>query len=30
MIDITTESPAVQMAYEWLAAQHKTVNANGY
>ena len=30
MIDITTESPAVQMAYQWLDAQHKTINANGY
>lgn len=30
MIDITTESPAVQIAYQWLDAQKRTVNANGY
>jgi hypothetical protein len=30
MIDITTESPAVQIAYQWLDAQTPTINANGY
>ena len=30
MTDIRNESPAVQMAYQWLQAQTPTVNANGY
>lgn len=30
MTDIRNESPAVQMAYEWLSVQHKTINTNGY
>ena len=30
MLDITNESPAVQIAYQWLDAQKQTVNANGY
>lgn len=30
MTDITNEIPAVQMAYQWLDAQTRTVNANGY
>ena len=30
MTDIRNESPAVQIAYQWLDAQKRTVNANGY
>jgi hypothetical protein len=30
MIDITNETPAVQICYQWLDAQKRTVNANGY
>jgi len=30
MLDITNESPAVQIAYQWLDAQKQTVNTNGY
>jgi hypothetical protein len=30
MTDIRNESPAVQMAYQWINAQTRTVNANGY
>ncbi len=30
MKDITTESPAVQIAFQWLDAQKRTINPNGY
>ena len=30
MTDITKETPAVQIAFQWLNAQTPTINANGY